>query len=100
MTKEGSSQFILLYHRSPFDESIDKGNKRIWIDQKSPNGIIPTLRNLFRSRKDGTWIAWREVESVVGEEDEKILMDKPAPFTLKRIPLEKEEISSFYYFRL
>ena len=48
----GSSSFVILYHRTPFDESIDSEGNRTWVDQKSPNGIIPTLRNLFRSKDD------------------------------------------------
>jgi glucosylglycerol-phosphate synthase len=97
LKEEGKSSFILLYHRTPFDEGEDEQGKRIWIDQKSPNGIIPTLRNLFRSRLDGTWIAWRQVESIDGVEDERIAMEAPAEFTLRRIPLEQEQISSFYH---
>lgn len=93
----GSSPFVILYHRTPFDESIDSEGNRTWVDQKSPNGIIPTLRNLFRNKEDGTWIAWRRVDSVDNTEDEKIEMTNPAPFTLCRIPLEDNQISSFYH---
>ena len=74
----GSSPFVILYHRTPFDESIDSEGNRTWVDQKSPNGIIPTLRNLFRNKEDGTWIAWRRVDSVDNTEDEKIEMTNPA----------------------
>ena len=93
----GPSSFILLYHRTPFDEGISETGERIWCDQKSPNGIIPTLRNLFRSRTDGTWIAWRQVENVQNATDECITMHEPASFTLKRIPLEEDQITSFYH---
>ena len=58
----GKSSFVILYHRTPFDEGRDAAGNQIWVDQKSPNGIIPTLRNLFRTRDDGTWIAWRRVD--------------------------------------
>ena len=94
---EGKSDFIILYHRTPFDESVDDQGNRLWKDQKSPNGIIPTLRNLFRSRDNGTWIAWRQVEDVNSQEDERILMNNPSNFTLRRIPLEQNQISSFYH---
>ena len=93
----GSSSFVILYHRTPFDESIDSEGNRTWVDQKSPNGIIPTLRNLFRNKEDGTWIAWRRVDSVDNAEDESIEMTNPASFTLCRIPLEDNQISSFYH---
>ncbi|BEV36199.1 glucosylglycerol-phosphate synthase [Synechococcus sp. M16CYN] len=69
----------------------------MWVDQKSPNGIIPTLRNLFRNQEDGTWIAWRRVNQTDNAEDELIEMKNPAPFTLCRIPLEDKQISSFYH---
>ena len=95
--KSGSSKFIILYHRSPFDEKIDEKGVRSWIDQKSPNGIIPTLRNLFRTKEEGTWIAWRKVTELSKEEDERIWMENPAPFVLRRIPLSEKEINSFYH---
>ena len=90
----GKSKFIILYHRSPFDEGTDKEGKQIWLDQKSPNGIIPTLRNLFRTQPNGTWIAWRKVEASQEENDERMLIENPAEFTLRRIPLKDDEISS------
>jgi len=97
MSSKGSSPFVILYHRTPFDESTDQNGKRIWVDQKSPNGIIPTLRNLFRSCEDGTWIAWRHVEDANNRDVEEIGMSNPSPFTLCRIPLTDEQISSFYH---
>ena len=95
--REGGSHFIILYHRTPFDEARDDSGARVWRDQKSPNGIIPTLRDLFRDHKNGTWIAWRQVEDLSNAEDERIAMRNPADFTLRRIPLEQEQISSFYH---
>ncbi len=96
-SSNGESKFIILYHRTPFEESRLENGERIWIDQKSPNGIIPTLRNLFRKHPDGTWIAWREVSDISNQKDELIEMDKPCPFTLKRIPLTNNEVQSFYH---
>ena len=94
---EGNSSFIILYHRTPFDEGKDASGNRIWTDQKSPNGIIPTLRNLFRGSTDGTWIAWRRVDQPDQVDDERIAMDNPSHFTLRRIPLHDRQISSFYH---
>ena len=93
----GKSSFVILYHRTPFDEGRDASGNQIWVDQKSPNGIIPTLRNLFRTRDDGTWIAWRRVDQPEEMNLERIEMIKPSPFTLCRIPLADEQISSFYH---
>ena len=94
---ENKSKFIILYHRTPYDEAKDDAGQTIWCDQKSPNGIIPTLRNLFRKQREGTWIAWRQVENVKNSFDENIKMNNPAPFTLRRIPLSVNEITSFYH---
>ncbi len=95
--KKGDSNFIILYHRTPYDEITDSKGKKIWRDQKSPNGIIPTLRNLFREIHNGTWIAWREVSDARKEKDERTIMGEPFSFMLRRIPLERKEISSFYH---
>ena len=96
-SEAASSKIVDKNSRKAFDESIDTEGNRTWVDQKSPNGIIPTLRNLFRNKEDGTWIAWRRVDSVDNTEDERIEMTNPAPFTLCRIPLEDNQISSFYH---
>jgi len=94
---KGQSGFVLLYHRSPYDEAWTDAGERVWRDQKSPNGIIPTLRNLFLARTSGTWIAWREVETLEGSEDEGVNINHPVHFTLRRIPLIADQISSFYH---
>ena len=90
------SSFVLVYHRSPFDEVIDADGNRSWQDQKSPNGIIPTLRNLFRDHPSGTWIAWRQDEDSNGA-DETTVIEEPLPIRLRRIPLQQQQISSFYH---
>ncbi len=95
--EDGKSNFVILYHRTPYEETFNNSGEREWKDHKSPNGIIPTLRNLFLSKRDGTWIAWRQVEEIKGNKDERIEMNKPAKFTLRRIPLEEEEVTSFYH---
>ena len=97
MILKRKSDFIILYHRSPFDEVRDKLGEKKWIDQKSPNGIIPTLRNIFRDKVDGTWIAWREVKNIDNEEDEISRTNQQTSFDLLRIPLNKKEIRSFYH---
>ena len=75
---------------------IDAEGNRHWRDQKSPNGIIPTLRNLFRSQPSGTWIAWRE-DAAADAADETLTIEEPLPIRLRRIPLRQEQIGSFYH---
>ena len=86
-TDTGKSKFIILYHRTPFDEKINKKGELTWTDQKSPNGIIPTLRNLFLNRPEGTWIAWRKITSAKDPIDERLEMSEPASFILRSILL-------------
>nr|WP_221629690.1 MULTISPECIES: glucosylglycerol-phosphate synthase [unclassified Synechococcus] len=95
--KIGESKFVLVYHRSPYEEKIDADGNRQWVDQKSPNGVIPTLRNLFQEERSGTWISWREDASAFHTPDERLSLTSPSPFTLRRLPLTPEQISSFYH---
>ena len=88
---------MILYHRTPYEEKTNVDSETQWIEHKSPNGIIPTLRNLFIDHEEGTWIAWREVDNVSSHCDERIKLEKPSTFTLRRIPLSIEEIGSFYH---
>jgi hypothetical protein len=84
----GTSTFVLVYHRSPYDEKIDASGLREWVDQKSPNGIIPTLRNLFQEERGGTWISWREDAEAADTPDERLSIDKDGQsFALRRLPL-------------
>ncbi|CAK6700828.1 glucosylglycerol-phosphate synthase [Synechococcus sp. CBW1107] len=94
----GQSDFVLVYHRSPYDEQIDADGTRHWVDQTSPNGIIPTLRNLFREQPRGTWIAWRkEADEGVVVSDERLQIRASVNITLRRLPLTEAQISSFYH---
>jgi glucosylglycerol-phosphate synthase len=97
----GQSNFVLVYHRSPFDELIDDQGVRHWTDQTSPNGIIPTLRSLFRQERSGTWISWRKDADAAHSPDERLTVEHESlednSFSLRRLPLTEEQISSFYH---
>ena len=93
----GNSKFVLVYHRSPYDEATDENGNRQWVDQKSPNGIIPTLRNLFQHERSGTWISWRQDPEAATTADERLKIDRDTSFVLRRLPLTPDQISSFYH---
>jgi glucosylglycerol-phosphate synthase len=93
----GGSSFVLVYHRSPYDLKTAADGSVEFVDQKSPNGIIPTLRNLFQEERSGTWISWREDADAANAPDERLTVPSASPFTLRRLPLTKEQISSFYH---
>ena len=94
---EGKSKFVLLYHRTPYEINKNENGEIKLEDQKSPNGIIPTLRNLFKKKDSGTWIAWQEVDPEQKKKDEILTIQEEKPFKLRMIPLEKLEINSFYH---
>ncbi|WP_228007089.1 trehalose-6-phosphate synthase, partial [Cyanobium sp. LEGE 06143] len=93
----GGSSFVLVYHRSPYDLKTAADGSTEFVDQKSPNGIIPTLRNLFLEERSGTWISWRQDEDAVNAADERLTVPSANPFTLRRLPLTETQISSFYH---
>ncbi|WP_228008799.1 glucosylglycerol-phosphate synthase [Cyanobium sp. LEGE 06113] len=93
----GGSSFVLVYHRSPYDLKTAADGSTEFVDQKSPNGIIPTLRNLFLEERSGTWISWRQDEDAVNAADERLTVPSANPFTLRRLPLTEKQISSFYH---
>ena len=63
-----------------FEEVTDEGGSKGWRDHKSPNGIIPTLRNLFEDHPNGTWIAWRKEDSLNHQVDDRIEMNMQSKF--------------------
>ena len=40
------SSLVILYHREPYDEIVKDG-KIHYVQKKSPNGIVPTLKSFF-----------------------------------------------------
>ena len=57
--KTSKASLIMVYHREPWEEHTVHG-KAQWRDHRSPNGIIPTLRNVFRHNDQGLWVAWKK----------------------------------------
>jgi hydroxymethylpyrimidine pyrophosphatase-like HAD family hydrolase len=51
------AQLVMVYHRLPFEE-VRRGGKLQRRRPKSPNGIIPSLLQLFSDGRAGAWIAW------------------------------------------
>jgi len=61
------AKFIVVYHRLPFEETIEDG-KPVLREPKSPNGIIPSLKSFFQFFDQGLWLAWKKVpEPAVGK---------------------------------
>ncbi|KFF42070.1 MAG: glucosyl-glycerol phosphate synthase [Candidatus Atelocyanobacterium thalassa isolate SIO64986] len=91
------SSLVILYHREPHDEVIENGTIR-YVPQKSPNGIIPTLKSFFANNFQGTWIAWKQVtEKQKNNFSEKVSVEDDGNYHVFRIPLSPEQVKSFYY---
>ena len=92
------SSLVILYHRQPYDEAIKDG-KTVYVQKKSPNGIVPTLRSFFAHADQGTWVAWKEVAE---DEQDKFqarveVNEEDSNYSVLRIPLTKQQVKDFYH---
>jgi glucosylglycerol-phosphate synthase len=92
------SSLVILYHREPHDEIIKDG-KIHYVRKKSPNGIVPTLKSFFADVNQGTWIAWKQVNEDQRDSFEARVKidDEEANYNVRRIPLNKEQVTQFYH---
>lgn len=93
------SSLVIVYHRQPFEE-VEVDGKTVYRANKSPNGIVPTLKSFFR-RLDpgrGAWVAWKEHEPGDPDFERTIhIEDDNGGFYVRRLPLTKHQASSFYH---
>lgn len=96
-SKEDSSQLVMLYHRFPF-ETVEENGQLIRRAPKSPNGILPTLTNFFKSNRPGLWIAWQEMQEGNEATTENFYINKELYPQLQASPvmMEKNDIDIFY----
>lgn len=90
------SSLVILYHRQPFDEVVENGQVRFQAKQ-SPNGIVPTLRSFFANVNQGTWIAWKQVDSQDQNDFQQSVQVEDANYSIRRIPLTSEQVKHFYH---
>lgn len=94
--ESGKSDLLIVYHRLPYEEIIEKGQiKRR--RPSSPNGIIPTLLSFFDGGCTGTWVAWSiRAPSMDFEDYTQFDGDRHPNLTVSRIPMSKQEVDVFY----
>ncbi|MFZ6761980.1 glucosylglycerol-phosphate synthase [Pseudoroseomonas sp. WGS1072] len=97
MTQTKSS-LLIVYHRQPYEEVVVEGRTE-FRPNRSPNGIVPTLKSFFR-RTDpgaGAWVAWKLAKP--GESFERVVHidDVNGGYEVSRLPLTAEEVESFYH---
>ena len=96
-TGEGKSDLVMVYHRLPFDETVEDG-KRVQKRHASPNGIIPSLLSFFGSGQPGSWVAWTldDAKRPGFEARTPVDADRYPNLTAARVPLAKSEVDAFY----
>lgn len=92
------SDLVIVYHRQPFEEVVVDG-ETLYRENSSPNGIVPTLKNFFRTVDHGSWIAWTHVDNE-GDEvtDRRVTMhDRHGDYEVLRVGLTEAQVRSFYH---
>ncbi|MEM6622498.1 MAG: glucosylglycerol-phosphate synthase [Pseudomonadota bacterium] len=92
------SDLVIVYHRQPYEE-VEENGKIVRRENKSPNGIVPTLKSFFGRVGKGSWVAWKLAEdpSNPGFEPVVEIEDSFGTYNVARLPLTREQVSSFYH---
>ncbi len=93
-----SSELVIVYHRQPYEE-VEEDGRIVLRENKSPNGIVPTLKSFFGSVNHGAWIAWKLAEDPNAPEfEQKIEIDDDyGKYSVSRLPLTEEQVREFYH---
>ena len=92
------SDLVIVYHRQPYEEAVENG-RTVRRENKSPNGIVPTLKSFFGRAGRGAWVAWKLAEDPAnpGFERREEITDAYGTYTVSRLPLREEQVRSFYH---
>jgi len=95
--RTGTSEVVLVYHRLPYEETIENGRIKRRRPQ-SPNGIIPTLLSFFGSGIEGSWVAWSVHDEAHGPFEVHTAVDaeRYPNLTAARVALTKDQVDIFY----
>lgn len=93
-----SSDLVIVYHRQPYEESVENG-EIVRRAHKSPNGIVPTLKNFFGSVDHAAWVAWKMADDPENPTFEKkvSISDAYGDYTVSRLPLSEDQVREFYH---
>lgn len=94
------SSLVIVYHRQPYEEVVENGHTT-YRENRSPNGIVPTLKSFF-GRVDpgrGAWVAWKQVGTRQRDRFERVIRieDSFGSYAVSRLPLTAEQVRSFYH---
>jgi glucosylglycerol-phosphate synthase len=92
------SELVIVYHRQPYEE-VEENGRTVFKENKSPNGIVPTLKSRFGAVSHGAWIAWKLAEDPEnpGFEQKVEISDAYGDYSVSRLPLTAEQVREFYH---
>lgn len=94
------SSLVIVYHRQPYEEVVENG-KTLFRENKSPNGIVPTLKSFFGRIEPGkgAWVAWKQTSPKAQAKFERVvhIEDDHGGYMVSRLPLTAEQVKSFYH---
>lgn len=93
-----SSDLVIVYHRQPYEE-VEENGQIVFRENKSPNGIVPTLKSFFGNVDHGAWVAWKLAEDPNNPEFEQRveINDAYGRYSVSRLPLSEEQVREFYH---
>ncbi|ADM10719.1 alpha,alpha-trehalose-phosphate synthase [Parvularcula bermudensis HTCC2503] len=98
MSTKSKSDLVILYHRQPYEEVVENG-QTTFKENKSPNGIVPTLKGFCASADKGTWVAWKQVAPKQQSKFQRrvTIEDDYGDYDVVRLPLSADQVKSFYH---
>lgn len=93
------SNLVIVYHRQPYEEVVEDG-KTVYREHASPNGIVPTLKSFFGTVEQGSWVAWKQVDTAKQQKSfERVvrIKDSYGEYNVSRLPLTAAQVRSFYH---
>ena len=93
-----SSDLVIVYHRQPYEE-VEENGKIVLRENKSPNGIVPTLKSFFGKVDHGAWVAWKLAEDANAPDWERQIEveDSFGSYSVSRLPLTQTQVHEFYH---
>jgi glucosylglycerol-phosphate synthase len=93
-----SSDLVIVYHRQPYEE-VEEDGETVLRENKSPNGIVPTLKSFFGKVDHGAWVAWKLAEDAhaPGWERQIDIDDSFGTYSVSRLPLTQKQVHEFYH---
>lgn len=93
-----SSDMVIVYHRQPYEE-VEENGQIVLRENKSPNGIVPTLKSFFGEVDHGAWIAWKLADDPENPDFEQRIEidDAYGQYSVSRLALSEEQVREFYH---